>query len=206
MDYQELKKEIAEIAAIAESVPEPFREKCFELLVSRLIAEPASGGGESGPSGQEGSEQKDTDGHSGGQANPGTSGKIPLQAQVRVFLAKTGVTEEHLAAVMMMDGDQVHFIREPSPTSVAAGQVEWALLLALKNGVESNKFEADPEAVRSICQDKGFYDRPNFSSNFKKSKNAAYFKGAMEPQGDAQGLTSEGIEALGAVVKSLAAT
>lgn len=205
MNYQELKKEIAEIAEIAESVPEAFREKCFELLVSRLIAEPTDGDRKNPRVQEEQDGQKDRNGN-GGSNDGAANGTIPLQAQIRVFMAKTGVTAEELAAVVMMDGDQVHFVREPAATTVAAGQIEWALLLALKNGIESNKLEADPEAVRSICQDKGYYDRKNFSSYFKKAKSAAYFKNAMEPQGAAQGLTTEGIEALGSLVKSLSAT
>ena len=62
----------------------------------------------------------------------------------------------------------------------------------------------DPEDVRSICQEKGFYDRANFAANFKRPNNVALFKEPLEPQGSAQALSNEGQEALGRLVKSLA--
>jgi len=38
MDYSKLKSDIEEITEIAQGVPEAFREKCFELLLSNLLA------------------------------------------------------------------------------------------------------------------------------------------------------------------------
>ena len=37
MDYGQLKDSIKEIAEIAASVPEQFRDKCFELLLTNLL-------------------------------------------------------------------------------------------------------------------------------------------------------------------------
>ena len=45
MDYQQIKTEVAEIAQIVASVPEPFRDKCFELLLSHLLGAPGGNGG-----------------------------------------------------------------------------------------------------------------------------------------------------------------
>lgn len=214
VDYERLKIEVAEISKIASSVPDEFRDSCFELLLKSLLAstgdrqsrdrdETDDSSAHDSQAAKRG-ESEGTGGGNGGNRGNGSSDPIPLQAQMRVFLAKTNVTQEQLSKVLMMDGHHVHFVREPTTKTVAAGQIEWSLLLALKNGIEVNKLEADPEAVRSICQDKGFYDRKNFASYFKRGKAASYFKGAMEPQGSAQGLTSDGQDALGALVKSLA--
>jgi len=70
----------------------------------------------------------------------------------------------------------LHCIKEPSHGQAARGQIEWALLLALKNGILNNSLKADPEEVRSMVQDKGYYDSANFSANFRKPKYANYFK------------------------------
>ena len=43
---------------------------------------------------------------------------------------KTGVTKDELESVVMFEDGEAHFIRGPTPKNVAAGQMEWALLLA----------------------------------------------------------------------------
>jgi hypothetical protein len=199
MNYEDLKREIVEISEISASVPEPFREKCFELLVSHLLGSTASETpGESDPSGEEETKGNGIDSQDGAQP-------LPIQSQLRVFMNKTGVTKDELEHVVMFEDGEVHFIREPTPKNVAAGQMEWTLLLALKSGIESNKLEADPEGVRSICQDKGVYDKSNFSAIFKRPANVPLFKQPLEPQGDPQPLSSDGQIALGKLVKRLAA-
>lgn len=120
-------------------------------------------------------------------------------------MQKTGLTQEDLSAVLMYEDQSVLFVHEPKTTKVARGQVEWALLLALKNGIESNVLSADPEKIRSVCQEKGFYDKANFIKNFKGTTTAGYFTGAMEAQGEAQKLTTEGMKELAKVVKDLSA-
>ncbi len=193
MDYQKLKDEIKEIAAIAAEVPDPFREKCFELLLTNLIAV----------------ERRPAEGRSKDIQSPppadstGDGGTLPKPSQIRVFMTKTGVTDDQLKKVVMFEDAQIRFIREPSPAKVAQGQIEWALLLALKNAFEKNEFTVDPEAVRSVCQEKGFYDAANFAKNFKIPKNAELFRSALEPQGEAQPLSNDGHIALARVIKSL---
>lgn len=194
MDYQKLKEEIKEIAAIAAEVPEPFKQKCFELLLTNLI------GGE--PRAPE--EKRKVDQPQLPADSTGDGGTLPKPSQIRVFMTKTGVTEDLLKKVVMFEDSEIHFIREPSPSKVAQGQIEWALLLALKNAFEKNEFTVDPEAVRSVCQEKGFYDAANFAKNFKIPKNAELFRSALEPQGEAQPLSNDGHAALARVIKSLA--
>ena len=199
MNYDALKEEIKEITKVAAGVPEPFRQRCFEILLEHLLAtsklssraaEDEPGAKLTPPPAQ--------------PAAPGSADAIPTPAQVRVFMQKTGVTLQQLGAVVTVADGEVHFLREPAPGKIAQGQVQWALLLALKNGIASNSFSVDPEAVRSICQEKGFYDKANFAKNFKWESTAKLFKKPLEPQGQPQGLTSDGLDALGTLVKSLA--
>ena len=86
---------------------------------------------------------------------------------------------------------------------IARGQIEWALLLALKNGIEKNSISVDPEDVRSVCIAKGFYDKKNFATNFKKEGNAKYFSGPMVPQGASQQLSTDGQTELGKLLETL---
>jgi hypothetical protein len=57
MDFKQLKSSIEEIAKIASSVPEPFRDKCFEILLKSLAGGPSYRGCNlgAGPFGLEGS-------------------------------------------------------------------------------------------------------------------------------------------------------
>lgn len=139
-----------------------------------------------------------------GQSSLETSGRVPLKTQVRLLMRRAGVTREDLEKVLLCEDSEAHFIKEPHGVGVAVGQIEWALLLALKNAVLNDSLTTDPEEVRSICQEKGYYDGPNFASIFKRRQNAKLFKSALVPQGVAQPLTLEGQDALGRLIKRLA--
>ena len=199
MDYADLKDELSSIAELAASVPEPFRERCFELLLEHLLASltPADKTGEA-------SSQRDSTKARTPEDDSGADASIPTPSQIKVFMQKTGITATDLRTVLLVEDGEVHFIREPTTNKVARGQIEWALLLALSSGITSNAMVADPEAVRSICQEKGFYDAKNFSGNFRKPANAALFQGPLEAQGEAQRLTAEGQKELATIVKRLA--
>lgn len=120
-------------------------------------------------------------------------------------MRRTGVTVEEIDRVVLCENEQVHFIKEPHNVPIAHGQIEWALLIALKNGILKDSMITDPEDVRSVCQEKGYYDTKNFSSNFKRGGNPKLFKNLLAAQGDAQPLTVEGQDALGKLIKRLAA-
>lgn len=188
MEYEELKKEILEIAKIANEAPAPFKEKCFELLLSHLLSGTPSSPIVGPP-----------------KAGPGEGeGTVTPSAQLRVFMKKYDVTNEHISKVIMRSENDVHLLKEPEEKKVAKGQIAWALLLALKNGILKNKFEVDPEDVRSICIEKGYYHKANFASYFKTPGNAKLFKGAMESQGEPQALSDKGMEKLAELIKKLA--
>jgi hypothetical protein len=200
MKYEELKEEIKVIAEIADSVPQAFKERCFEVLLQNLLGSTPGPATSVVPPVQQ--PPADTN-----EVKPpaGVNGTIPTSSQVKVLMQKTGLTQEDLSSVLMYEDQSVLFVHEPKTTKVARGQVECALLLALKNGIESNVLSADPEKIRSICQEKGFYDKANFIKNFKGTTTAGYFTGAMEAQGEAQKLTTEGMKELAKVVKDLSA-
>jgi len=200
MDYATLKTEIKEIADIAGSVPEPFREKCFELLLQQLLGGQAS---VIPPPVSHSLTASETQLPAAG-ATTIASSKIPVKAQLRVFMQRTNVTLDELQRILLVDGEDVHFIREPAHGTVAKGQMEWALLLALRHAITDNEFSTDPEDVRSISQEKGFYDKANFAAIFKRQPYAAYFRQPLQPQGTRQTLTNEGQTALGELVKALA--
>ncbi|HSY00758.1 MAG TPA: hypothetical protein VK819_01320 [Acidobacteriaceae bacterium] len=200
MKYEQLKEEVRSIAEIAQSVPEVFRERCFELLLKNLLSSAAPA--EVRTEISEEAQTTETDGKKPPAVSK-TNGAIPTPAQVKVFMQKTATTTEDLAKILIYEDEKVLFIHEPSGNKIAKGQIQWALLLALKNGIERNVFDVDPEAVRSICQDKGFYDGANFANNFKTAAAKKLFQGEMEKQGAPQKLTVDGFSELAVLVKAL---
>lgn len=195
MDFKQLKSDIKEISDIASSVPEQFRDKCFEALLNALLAgEKPAPKGHHEPSQPPKEEQR--------QPTPPT-GSVSLNAQLRVFLRKANVTEEELNKIVFVEGDEVHFVQTPKSKNNTQGQLDWSLLLALKNAILKGSFETDPEEVRSKCIDVGFYDKANFAANFKREKFTKLFKGTLIPQGSAVALSSDGQVVLGELVKSL---
>jgi hypothetical protein len=190
MDYSKLKIELKEIAAIAAGVPDAFKKKCFEVLLNHLLQECVPSPPPRDPSG----------------IKPPPPDTLPISTQLRVFMQRTGISEAEIKAVLMVADEEVHFVCEPSATKIVDGQIQWALLLALKNCILNNELSADPEDVRSVCQDKGFYDSSNFAGNFKKRKYATLFKGPMERQGDRQVLTPAGEGELAKLIKTLNAS
>ncbi len=196
IDFKQLKSAITEISDIASSVPEQFRDKCFETLLNALLA------GEKAPT-KEHEESKESHKDAESHKKP-PAGSVSLNAQLRVFLRKTKVTDEELNKVVLVEGEEVHFVQVPSSKNNTRGQLDWSLLLGLKNAILKNSFEVDPEEVRSKCIDVGFYDKANFAANFKKEKFTKLFKGTLTSQGKAVALSPEGQDALGELVKALA--
>jgi hypothetical protein len=203
MDYDHLKAGVKEIAEIAASAPEAFRQKCFELLLTTLLQQEtgaSNGEKKTNITAAPGGSQDDNKKNRGGV----TSTTIPMTTQLRLLMKKTEITADDLDKVLLYDNGDVHFVKEPHDTGISTGQMEWALLLALKNAIVKDSMSTDPEDVRSVCQAKGFYDKANFAATFKKPKSAVLFKAALVPQGPAEPLSGDGQDALGNLIKRLA--
>jgi hypothetical protein len=195
MDYKGLKAELKEMADIAAAVPEPFREKCFEILLRHFLEHAAPSKTAEPKSPQDKPVDREL------EKFVGT--KIPVKAHLRAFMQRTGVTLEQLQQLVILEGEEVHFIHEPAHQKVTRGQMEWALLLSLKQALMSNEFSTDPEDVRSICQEKGFYDKGNFAATFRRPPGDAYFKQPLQPQGPRQTLSNDGQTALAELIRTL---
>ncbi len=186
MDYEKVKAGIQEISQIASGVPEAFQEKCFEVLLRALLA---------GTAGREPGGSEDTN-------DPPNELRVP--PRVRAFMARRGITDEKLMQVVMADGEGGFlFVRKPSGGSLAAAQIEWSLLLALKSALMGGAFSLSGEDVRAVCEDENCYDRRNFATNFKRSSNAMLYKGPVVPGGESQSLSPAGEERLGELILRL---
>jgi hypothetical protein len=196
MQIQPLRESIQEISEIASSVPEEFREKCFELLMNNLLQ-----GGNSSTT-LSSSPPMLTGMPIQLPASMGYSGAPPMTPLLAAFIKKIRLTNEQFAQIVGYLHGQVSFFREPAATKSAKAQIEWTLLLALKNVILKGGFLVDAEEVRLTCEEKGIFDRRNFYANFRRQ--AEYFRAPPEPGGKAQPLSAKGITALGNLVRHLA--
>jgi len=194
MDYENLNAQVKEIWEATAGVPENLREKCFEILLNRLIpSNPGQFNGSENPVSQ----------HSD-DPSVRTGEAYPFSGHMRAFMRRTQVTGENIFNILIVDDGEVHFTSEPEANTKAQGVLQWALLLALRNALVSEKGElrVDPEELRSICQEKGYYDK-NFTTTIKNKKNAPLFGGMLEPKGDARKLSPKGEEKLGDLIREL---
>lgn len=192
MNYEKIKHELPQIIEIVSNVPEQFKEKCFDILLTTLLAEENQ---KAFPPSNKGSQDN-------APQIPPSGNKTPIPAAVRAFMQRLRVTDDELSAVILHENGEIHFVHQPTTKIVSQGQIEWSLLLALKNAVLSGEFSVDPEDVRSICKAKDIYSQDHFAEYFKKK--AGLFKGPMLSQGDPQSLTSEGESELAKLIKTLA--
>lgn len=188
--YANLKDEIQQVVELVEGVPERYRDRLFDVLMKNLLEE------------QPWAEPRDP-GDAVAVQRERAGVKIPIPAKVRALIQRNAIAEEDLRKLFLIEGDELHFIQEPMVSQNAVGQIQWSLLLALKNALLGSDLEVDAESVRSVCIEKGLYDKANFASTFKKAKNAAYFQKPLEPQGSAIKLSPAGEKRLAELVKSL---
>jgi len=204
--YEKLKKEIPKLVELCEQLPERYRDRCFETLMGSLVSA-ASPDPEDTKSKRKPKVSSAADSET--ETNPGNQPEPPahrgdvLPAKARAVLRRISLTEEQLRTLVLLEDGEVHFLREPEQTTNAATQLTWALLVALSTMLKGGDLSFDPEDVRSICIDRGCYDKSNFSANFKKKKAEKLFLSVPEKQGDPVKLSPEGEKELGAQLSKM---
>ena len=164
IDLDEVKNRMDELIEIADSLPEKYQQKGFEVLLSKLIdairaptVTPELG------------------------REPETSKRafvIPID--VRAFLRQYGISEENLKNLYLLDPEDVRSIHTVQETRTSRAQIQVTLLTALENALRENKFEFSIENVRGRCRAHKIYNASNYMANFRN--NAKFFKGLEDPE------------------------
>ena len=145
-----VKNKIAEAIEVAESVPEKYQQKCFEVLLETAL----HGNTFNGDVAQVA--QKST-----GQPLAGTQ-----------FLAAQGITDNMLSRVLHLDGDSYELIASNLKVgSVAQKEVRLALLLGVKNLLEGGEGFFQKDSLVTQCKKYAAFDSPNFAAHMKKQRN-----------------------------------
>lgn len=164
-------EELQKILELANTVPEEYRQKCFELLLSHALQAkqlnaPAT------PQGAPGVLPPPTP--------PAPRGPLALPIDVKAFLSQYGLNESVLSRFFLVEGEEVRPIYKLQVARKARAQIQHALLMTLETAISTGQFQVDVEALRSRCNDQNCYDASNFSKNIKD--NANLFKSISSDQ------------------------
>jgi hypothetical protein len=178
MDFEQLKQQVKEIGEVAESVPEAFREKCFELLLQALLGEidpPANRARRTIPE-KEKVELAPEDGAGKADEPQVDITMSSLHTKAKKFLESNGLTISQVNDLFYREDDDILPLYEDlGTTQLADSQIRIALLQAFRHALETGDFVFNGEAVREEAKTRKAYDGSNFTANFNNS--ATFFDG-----------------------------
>lgn len=164
-------EELQKIVELANTVPEEYRQKCFELLLGHALQAkyhaplviPAATAGALPPS-----------------TPPPTHKPFVLPIDVKAFLSQYGLDESVLWKFFLVEGEEIRPIYQLQVTKKARAQIQHALMMALENAITTGQFQVDVVALRARCNDQKCFDATNFVKNIKD--NAKLFKSIANDQ------------------------
>lgn len=152
---------LQEIVKLAESVPETFQEKCFEILLASALGL----GSRNVPS-----PVPDKLGVQDQVASPKKEEFI-LPIDVKAFLTQYGLAETDVWKYFLAEGEEIRPIYQLTSTKTVEAQTQHALMMALETAIRTGEFTVNIENLRTRCQDRKAYDMPNFKANIKSREH-----------------------------------
>jgi hypothetical protein len=152
-------EKLKEITALAESVPEAFKLKCFELLLTHFLA------GDQPPKEKKLQPKEDE------QERGSSKTDFILPIDVKAFLNQYSLEESILQKLFLIEGSEIRPVYKLNIHKKAKAQMSHALLLALENALSSGEFKFAVDALRQRCIEQKCYDKPNFMAVLDRNKN-----------------------------------
>ncbi len=158
-------EKLKKIVDLVETVPQEYRQKCFEILLTHALqgatgALPVSGAPQAVPP----------------PPPPTTPQKtFVLPIDVKAFLSQYKLDESILWKFFIVEGNQLRPIYHLKANKKAAAQIQHTLMMALENALVTGQFQCEIETIRERCTDQKCYDSANFMATIKN--NAGLFKG-----------------------------
>jgi len=173
---ERIKEQLNDVINIADSCPEKYQVKCFEVLLNVLVA--AEG------------------------LVPVAGARLAAEGGVvRVrpeFFARHSITEDEWQRVFHFDGQTYSLIvSDLKEKSVSKKQVKLALLLGTKKLLETGEAFVEKTELVELCKQHATYDSPNFATHMKRNKNQ------FLPRGKNWILTKPGESQAAEVIKEL---
>ncbi|MBI4764968.1 MAG: hypothetical protein HY787_10225 [Deltaproteobacteria bacterium] len=155
---------LKKIVELCKTVPEEFRQKCFELLLQHSLQATE-------PTNKLVPPPTDDQTH---QTPPIKHKQFRLPMDVKAFLSQYGIEDSLLWKLFLIEGTEIRPIYNLKTTKKAKAQISLALLMALQNAISTGQFQVDIEELRKQCGEHKCYDSPNFMKNLKL--NEKFFK------------------------------
>ena len=152
-------EQLKQIIELTNLVPQEYRAKCFELLLTHTLHTLTSIGAGSEPINKPSATSTST--------SAATTKPFVLPIDVKAFLSQYKLDETKLWKLFLVDGANVRPIYHLKTTKKATIQIHYALLLALENSLLKGEFQVDIENLRTKCVDQKSYDKINFMTNLK---------------------------------------
>ena len=158
MTIDELESKIKAFVEIAEKLPERYREKCFEVMLTNYLSTLMTA--------------KRPEIVVTPPSTPTT--KPNIQIDVKAFLQQYNVLEDSIQKLFLVEGENIRSIYSLKTTKKSDAQMQVAFLIAFEHALKSGKFEFSMEEVRQKCKELLVYDVSNFTAHFKN--NTKFFK------------------------------
>jgi hypothetical protein len=163
-------EELKKIVEFANSVPEEYRQKCFELLLSDAL------------------NSKQPSPTVSATINPNAAVSASQKAlkpfilpiDVKAFLSQYGLDESILWNFFIIENDDIRPIYTLQATKKATVEIQHALMLTLENALMKGQFQTDYEVLRNRCIENKCYDASNFTKNIQN--NSKLFKSILNDQ------------------------
>ncbi len=157
MDLNNLQESIKEIIELVDKLPEIYRLKAFEILLTHVLV---------GDEIAIATEQISKD--------YGLGEEFVIPIDVRAMFSQYQIEEDLIHKLFLIEGDNIRHIYPITTTVKARAQIQVACLLALENALGGGKFSFANDTLRERLNDLKVYDSKNFSTNFRN--NSSLFK------------------------------
>jgi len=156
--------DLKEIVELSGTVPEEYRQKCFELLLSHTLHSLSKSSGRIVKSEMELDEEKKPQ-----VSEPSEQFILPID--VKAFMAQYGLDENTLWDFFLAGEGEIRPVYKLSTAVKSEAQLQHALMMCLENAISSGAFEVNIEALRLRCQEQKCYDSANFKAHIKRKSD-----------------------------------
>jgi hypothetical protein len=158
MAIDELESKIKSFVEIAEKLPERYREKCFEVMLTNYLSTLTTA--------------KRPEITVTPPPTPTAKPIIPID--VKAFLQQYSIPEDSIQKLFFVEGQEIRPIYNLKTTKKSDAQMQVASLIAFEHALKEGKFEFSMQEVRQKCKELKVYDMSNFTAHFKN--NTKLFK------------------------------
>lgn len=194
---QVIRAEVIEVINFVNELPEEFRLITYESLLKEIISRNSLSADVTIAKSIAANNQD-----LGEQGAGAVDFPVKLTPTLRGFLGRTKFNLAKLQKIAMIEDGQMVYFRTPAIKPKSRATLEWALLIAFKNGVSGGEFAVSKQLIRETCKLYNCYDDSNFSAIVRDVSSV--FSGSLDDTNAKRVLTPDGERSLVDLVDRLA--